>query len=108
MRSVSQSSQGFHLGIDTQELETVSLFLRQCLRGVECQLKQPISCMYTMSLDYHSIVGQYPATPNIHSAAGLSGHEFKFARVLGEAAADMILDILCSLPMGFLKPAQFN
>ena len=41
-----------------------------------------------MSPDEHFIVDRHPAYPNVVFAAGLSGHGFKFAPVLGRALAD--------------------
>ena len=105
---VSRSPQSLDREIDTEELEAVSLFLRQCLPGVGHQLNHHVACMYTMSPDGHFVVGQYPETPNVHFAAGLSGHGFKFATVLGEALADLTLDAKTSLPIGFLSPERFS
>ena len=47
--------------------------------------------MYTMSADEHFIVDRHPDDERICFAAGLSGHGFKFAPVLGEALADLAL-----------------
>ncbi len=93
--------------IDTTELEAVSLFLRQCLPDVGHQLNHHVTCMYTMSTDGHFLVGQYPGKTNVHFAAGLSGHGFKFAPVLGQALADLTIDGRTSLPIGFLSPDRF-
>jgi len=42
-----------------------------------------------MSPDEHFIVDRHPQHPNVVFAAGLSGHGFKFAPVVGEILADM-------------------
>jgi len=62
--------------------------------------------MYTMSPDVHFVVGQYPDEPNVHFAAGLSGHGFKFATVLGEALTDLTLKGRTALPIDFLSPER--
>lgn len=62
--------------------------------------------MYTMSPDGHFVVGQYPDEPNVHFAAGLSGHGFKFATVLGEALTDLTLKGRTALPIDFLSPER--
>jgi sarcosine oxidase len=92
--------------IDTEELESVSLFLRQYLPKVGHQLNHHVTCMYTMSPDGHFIVGQYPDAPNVQFAAGLSGHGFKFATVLGEALTDLTLHGQTDLPIDFLSPER--
>ena len=45
-------------------------------------------CLYTLSPDRNFIVDRHPAHPAACFAAGLSGHGFKFASVLGEVLAD--------------------
>jgi sarcosine oxidase len=92
--------------IDTAELEAASLFLRQHLPGVGHQLNHHVTCMYTMSPDGHFVVGQYPGEDNVHFAAGLSGHGFKFATVLGEILSDLTLHGTTDLPIDFLSPER--
>ena len=43
-------------------------------------------CMYTNSPDHHFIVDRHPTQERVTIAAGFSGHGFKFAPVIGEAA----------------------
>ena len=52
-------------------------------------LNHHTTCMYTMSDDGHFIVDRYPGTDHVYFAAGLSGHGFKFATILGEVLADL-------------------
>jgi glycine/D-amino acid oxidase-like deaminating enzyme len=61
-----------------------------------------------MSPDEHFIVDRHPQHPNVVFAAGLSGHGFKFAPVLGCALADLALDGGTSLPIDFLSLARFS
>ncbi|MEX2327990.1 MAG: N-methyl-L-tryptophan oxidase, partial [Pseudomonadales bacterium] len=77
--------------VDTDELGAVSLMLRQYLPAVGHQLNDHTTCMYTMSADGHFIVGHYPEVEQVNVVAGLSGHGFKFAPVLGEIMADLAL-----------------
>lgn len=93
--------------VDTGELEAVSLLLRQNLSGVGHQLNHHTTCMYTMTEDGHFLVGQYPGIPQVNVVAGLSGHGFKFASVLGEILADLTLEGATSHPIGFLSPTRF-
>lgn len=65
------------------------------------------ACMYTMSPDEHFVVDRHPSDPRVVFAAGLSGHGFKFAPVLGQALADLAVDGATSLPIGFLSLARF-
>ena len=46
-------------------------------------------CLYTMSPDEHFIIDVHPGHRNVCFAAGLSGHGFKFASVIGSILADL-------------------
>ena len=64
--------------------------------------------MYTLSEDTHFIVDQHPDNPQIAFAAGMSGHGFKFATVLGEALSQLVLDGKTQLSVDFLKMSRLN
>lgn len=65
-------------------------------------------CMYTMTPDGHFIVDHHPTFPQVIVIAGLSGHGFKFASVLGEVAADLVSDGTTPLPIDFLRIGRFH
>ena len=56
-----------------------------------------------MSPDENFIVDRHPEQEQVVFAAGLSGHGFKFAAVLGEALADLSCDGATGLPIKFLR-----
>ena len=47
------------------------------------------TCLYTMTPDEHFLIDQHPEFSQVTIAAGLSGHGFKFASVMGEILADL-------------------
>ncbi len=94
--------------LDTRELEAASLFARHHLPAVGPQLNHHTTCMYTMSPDGHFLVGAYPGKDNVNLAAGLSGHGFKFASVLGEILADLTISGSTRHSIGFLSPTRFG
>jgi glycine/D-amino acid oxidase-like deaminating enzyme len=53
-------------------------------------------------------VDRHPGVPAVCFAAGLSGHGFKFAGVLGRALADLAIDGGTSLPIDFLGLSRLN
>ena len=65
-------------------------------------------CLYTMSPDEHFIVDRHPEHPQVAFAAGLSGHGFKFAPVLGAALADLAVNGATHLPIDFLSLRRFT
>ena len=62
--------------------------------------------MYTMTPNGNFIVDRHPRWPQVSLVAGLSGHGFKFAPVLGEALADLAIDGKTSQPIEFLGLAR--
>lgn len=103
-----ESPEALDRHVHTDELEAVSLTLRQRLPRAGHQLNHHTTCMYTMTRDGHFIVGGYPGVPEVSIVAGLSGHGFKFASVLGEVMADLVLDGRTELPIDFLSPRRFD
>ncbi len=67
----------------------VEAFMQRWFRFRKIQFSFGSVCMYTMSPDQHFLVDRLPGERNIFFAAGLSGHGFKFAPVLGEALVEM-------------------
>jgi sarcosine oxidase len=64
-------------------------------------------CLYTLSPDYHFIIGRHPRHPRVTLACGFSGHGFKFASVIGEVLADLATAGKTRWPVGFLSPGRF-
>ena len=74
-------------------------------RRLPTQARQRIghsTCFYTTTPDQHFIVARHPQYRHVCFAAGLSGHGFKFAPVLGEALADLSQHGKTELDIGFL------
>jgi glycine/D-amino acid oxidase-like deaminating enzyme len=64
--------------------------------------------MYTMSPDEHFILDCHPRHKNVWFCAGLSGHGFKFAPVLGRALADLAASGGTDLLVDFLSLERFQ
>lgn len=64
-------------------------------------------CVYPMSRDEHFVIGAHPRRPNVTLAIGLSGHGFKFAPVIGEAAAALCLGTRPAVDLAPFSPARF-
>jgi sarcosine oxidase len=83
-------------------------FLGECLPEVSSCVTDHAVCLYTMSPDENFIVDRHPDHSNVVFAAGLSGHGFKFAPVLGLALADLAIDGTTALPIDFLSLRRFG
>lgn len=93
---------------EAQDDRRVEQFLREHLSGVTGRQSQHAVCFYTRSPDEHFVIDRHPHHPNVVFAAGLSGHGFKFASVLGEILVDLAVEGETALPIGFLNSQRFG
>jgi len=109
----------FHNGLDScdpetllrevklAEVERVRDTLSQFLPGLrECAIISEV-CLYTMTHDGHFYLGRRPGSSNVFGAA-FAGHGFKFAPVLGEILADMLIDSSPAFDLSLFSPERFN
>ncbi len=89
------------------EQQRIEAFLQQHLPKVTLRNTDHAACMYTMSPDEYFILDRHPTCPGVVFAAGLSGHGFKFAAVLGKALADLSLEGETDLTIDFLSLERF-
>lgn len=94
--------------LDKDHQKRIEKFLSTYAPQLSLEMSHHAACMYTVSSDEHFIVDKHPNYPQIVFAAGLSGHGFKFASVLGEALVDLVCDGSTSLPIDFLKLQRNN
>lgn len=94
--------------LDAEEAGRVAEFHARTLVGVSREVARHAVCLYTMSPDENFIVDRHPEYPRAVFAAGLSGHGFKFASVLGEVLAGLASGEAPSSPIGFLALARLR
>ena len=75
---------------DDAELSRVEQFMDRSINFTRRRLVHHSVCMYSMSRDGHFIVNRHPDSDRIVFAAGLSGHGYKFAPVLGDRLVGML------------------
>jgi sarcosine oxidase len=78
--------------ISTQDEQLIRSFLSEHLPAANGPLKSAKTCLYTMTPDGDFIVDRLPGAPNVIVASPCSGHGFKFAPVIGEVIADLVVD----------------
>jgi len=49
-------------------------------------------CLYTNTPDQHFAIGLHPESERVAIVSACSGHGFKFAPVVGDIAADLVLE----------------
>lgn len=92
--------------VSSEDERPVSQFVAQRLNGLESMPCRSTVCPYSMSPDGHFLFDRLSDLPLI-VAGGFSGHGFKFASVLGQAAAELIQLEQSSLDLGFLSAKRF-
>ena len=79
---------------EVEDVDTLPLreFAREKLRGVTAEVVDARVCMYTNTPDERFIATSPTQLPGVTVLSACSGHGFKFASVLGELMAELILD----------------
>lgn len=74
------------------DLDPLRLFVTKYLNGVTRHVTRSAVCMYTNTPDQHFAIGLHPESSRMVVVSACSGHGFKFAPVVGDIAADLVLD----------------
>ncbi len=78
--------------VEAEEVETIRTLLRRHVPDADGPLEATSVCLYTNTRDGHFLLDHHPRFPRVVLASPCSGHGFKFAPVLGEILADLVLD----------------
>ena len=76
--------------LDSVELGEVETFMGDYLNFGRARLTHHTGCMYSSTDDGNFVVDRHPENQNVVFAAGLSGHGFAFAPVLGKYLVDLL------------------
>ena len=82
-------------------------FARERMHGVEPHVVRAAVCLYTNTPDEHFVVGALPDCERITVVSACSGHGFKFAPVIGDVVADLVLDGATRRPVERFAPGRF-
>jgi sarcosine oxidase len=74
------------------DLDPLRLFVTTYLRGVTRSVTRSAVCMYTNTPDQHFVIDMHPEAARVVVVSACSGHGFKFSPVVGDIAADLVLD----------------
>ncbi|MGA1837417.1 N-methyl-L-tryptophan oxidase [Herbiconiux sp. 11R-BC] len=95
---------GVKLGVDARELwdpetpvapptgaevDSLLALLERYVPGLELRPADAAACLYTMTADKRFVIGPLASSPGVVVVSACSGHGFKFAPAVGEAAADL-------------------
>jgi len=64
--------------------------------------------MYTNTPDKHFVIAAHPHHPQVAIACGFSGHGYKFASVVGEIMADLVIGGSTRHPIDLFTPDRLT
>jgi sarcosine oxidase len=74
------------------DLDPLRVFVTTYLRGVTRSVVKSGVCLYTNTPDQHFVIDLHPDSERVVVLSACSGHGFKFSPVIGDIAADLLLD----------------
>jgi sarcosine oxidase len=74
------------------EIEALRRRLEAYLPGAAGRFARAAVCMYANTPDAHFVIDRHPAHERVLVVSACSGHGFKFAPAIGEAAADLLFE----------------
>lgn len=93
--------------VSSGEVEKIRSVIAQFLPSLQrCPITSEV-CLYTMTPDGHFYLGKRPGAKNVFGV-GLAGHGFKFAPVLGEILADLLLERIPAVDLKLFSPNRFD
>lgn len=90
------------------DLDPLRLMAATYLRGVSGHVRRTLTCMYTNTPDHHFVVDFSPRDRRVVVLSPCSGHGFKFAPVIGDIAADLVLEGATRRDISHFSGARFT
>lgn len=93
--------------VDERDIAPMREVIARLMPDANGPLRASMVCMYTNASDGHFILGAHPAHPQVLIASPCSGHGFKFAPVVGEILAELVLDGRSRHDLTLFTPNRF-
>jgi sarcosine oxidase len=78
--------------VDDKDLDPLRLMAATYLRGVSGHVRRTLTCMYTNTPDHDFVIDFAPDDRRVVVISACSGHGFKFGPIIGDIAADLVLE----------------
>jgi sarcosine oxidase len=78
--------------VDDKDLDPLRLMAATYLRGVSGHVRRTLTCMYTNTPDHDFVIDFAPNDRRVVVISACSGHGFKFGPIIGDIAADLVLE----------------
>jgi sarcosine oxidase len=89
--------------VTDEEVEALRSVLNRYMPGAGGATLSTLTCMYTVTPDWHFVLDRHPASARVVFGCGFSGHGFKFASAVGEVLAQLSVDGRSRLDVDFLS-----
>ena len=93
--------------VDDADLDPLRLMAATYMRGVSGHVRRTVTCMYTNTPDHDFVIDFSPRDKRVVVLSPCSGHGFKFAPVIGDIAADLVLDGGTKRDISHFRAARF-
>lgn len=90
-----------------RDVKPVADALEAWMPGAAGRFLEAKACMYSLTADGNFVIDRHPRHPNVVLCGGFSGHGFKFASVVGEVAAQLVLNATPPYDLRFLSATRF-
>jgi sarcosine oxidase len=94
--------------VGPDDVDRVRAFLQTRMPAADGELANAKVCLYTNTPDETFVVDRHPVAPGVAFASACSGHGFKFAPVIGEILADLVLDGVSRRPIDRFRADRFR
>jgi sarcosine oxidase len=82
-------------------------FVRRVMPAMDGPVSASTVCLYANAPDDEFVIDRHPAGPGVAFASACSGHGFKFAPIVGEILADLVIDGTSSRPIDAFRANRF-
>src|SRR5205823_8623371 len=93
--------------VDEVDVDPLRLMAATFMRGVSGHVVRTVTCMYTNTPDHDFVIDFSPRDKRVVVLSPCSGHGFKFAPVIGDIAADLVLDGGTKRDISHFRAARF-
>ena len=78
--------------VDEYDIDPLRLLAATYLRGVSGHVARTLTCMYSNTPDHHFVIDFSPEDRRVVVISACSGHGFKFGPIIGDIAADLVIE----------------
>lgn len=89
------------------DVERIRAFVRARMPAAGGPLTHSTVCLYTNTPDDEFVIDRHPAAPGVAFASACSGHGYKFAPIVGEILADLVMAGRTDWPIEAFRADRF-